>query len=51
MSAPTGLENFVGGSATKISLLTELAAVCKDHRVREGDGEKFGLKILPPPGE
>lgn len=23
-AAPTGLENFVGGSATKISLLTEL---------------------------
>jgi len=23
-AAPTGLENFVGGSSTKISLLTEL---------------------------
>jgi hypothetical protein len=31
--APTGLENFVGGSSTKIPLLTELgalAAVCKE---------------------
>jgi hypothetical protein len=27
-----------------------LVAVCKDHPVRDGDGEKFGLEFLPPPG-
>jgi len=35
-AAPTGLENFVGGSSTKISLLTELVAVCQDPQPRCG---------------
>ena len=52
-AATTGLENFVGGSATKISLLTELwlfSLVGEKVGLKGMEvANKFGREILPPP--